>query len=299
MARAPAKHAEPREENLPAVPPQSAGALTVPDWMKADAGTGLEGLDSTDYEIPRLKLLQGLSAEVKERDDTRAGWFFHSAAETCFKEPFRAVPIFIDRRFILWRPLDDGGGILARADDGVHWVPANAEFDVKLDKKDGGQRVKWKTAKTVKESGLAEWGTLNPADTTSSPAATLMLNYVLAFPDHPDIPPAVFTFQRTSIPHGKKLNSKIRVAAARMPIFGMVFQFRAFEDTNRNGQKFFNCQATADGLVEDRKLYAYYSELHTQFRVSGINIKDVDSLQGEEPGGEAPEHRAREGAPEI
>jgi hypothetical protein len=125
-----------------------------------------------------------------------------------------------------------------------------------------------------------------------------MLNYVLAFPEHPDIPPAVFTFQRTSIPNGKKLNSKIRVAAARMPIFGMQFMFRAYEDTNRNGQKFFNCQATADGVVPDRKLYAHYSELYNQFRSTGINIKDVDSLQGEEPGGERPVH-TREGAPEI
>lgn len=302
MARAPAaKPAESREEKeqLPAVTPQHTGALQVPDWMKADAGKGLEGLDSSDYEIPRIKLLQGLSSEVKERDDTRAGWFFHTTAEICFKEPFRAVPLFIDRRFILWRPLDDGGGILARADDGVHWVPANAEFDVKLDKKDGGKRVKWKTARTVKESGLAEWGTHNPEDMTSSPAATFMLNYVLAFPDFPYVPPAVFTFQRTSVRNGRNLNSKILVASSRVPIFGMVFKFNAYEDTNSSGQKFFNCQAVADGLLQDEKLYGDYSTLHEHFRNTGINIKDADSLQGDEPGGEEPAHRVRADAPDY
>jgi hypothetical protein len=299
MARAATKQqAEEPAKNLPANAPAASGLMEVPEWMRADAGAGLEGLSSDDFEIPRLKLLQGLSSEVKERDDTRAGWFFHTAAEVCFKEPFRAVPIFVDRRFILWRPLEDnGGGILARADDGVHWKPANATFDVKLDKKDGGHRVQWKTAPTVKESGLAEWGSHNPKDETSGPAATRMLNYVLAFPDFPDLPPAVFTFQRTSFRNGKELNSKMLVAAGRTAIYGMVFMFNAYKDTNKTGQDFFNCQARADGLVTDKALYERYRELHRQFSETGIQIKDMDSLGGEDAGSESPEDR--KGSPEI
>lgn len=295
--------AEVEPENLPAVAEPEFGelALAAPDWMKTESGKGLENLDNSDFELPRLKLLQGLSKEVQERDDTRAGWFFHTAAEQSFSKPFLAVPIFIDRRYLLWRPLENGGGILARADDGVHWQPANVSFDVKLDKKDGGHRVVWKTAKTVKESGLAEWGTHNPNDPNSAPAATLMINMVLAFPEHPDVPPAVLTFQRTSIRNGKSLASKIRVANSRAAIYGMVIRFAAVDDVNANGQKFFNIQGTMSGFLANRAQYDQYAELNKQFAQTGIAIKDVDSMQHDTPDGEVYESKApnREDRPEI
>lgn len=255
----------------------------LPAHMLKDAGRGVENIGNEDLEIPRLKLIQGTSPELDTYNDLRKGQFFHTAAEHIFGDEFRIVPLYIDKRYILWRPLEDGGGILARADDGVHWNPANREFEVKLDRKDGGHKVKWKTAKTVAESGLAAWGTMNPNDPDSAPAATLMYSFVVAFPDHPELLPAVLTFQRSSIKHGRRFLTKLKTI--RAPIFGCVFKIGAFSDSNASNQEFANINVTGAGFVTDEALYNEYKGLHESFSAKGIQIKDLDSAQ--EEGGDA------------
>lgn len=261
-----------------AAPPLDPATLTnLPAHMRDDADMGKENIRTEDMQIPRLKLMQGLSPELQEYNELRAGQFFHPAAEHIFDEPFRAVVLHMDTRYMLWKPRDMGGGILARADDGVHWSPSSGEFKVKLDKKDGGHEVTWRLAPTVAASGLANWGTMNPVDKDSPPAATLMYNYLLAFPDEPDLMPAVLSFQRTSIKIGRAFNTKIKTV--RTPIFGTVWEFGAVEDTNGSGQTFFNMSVKSAGLVEDADQYAMYRGMHLQFKQTGINIKDIEGLQ--------------------
>ncbi len=176
--------------------------------------------------------------------------------------------------------MQPGGGILARAPDGQNWQPSKGEFTVKLDKKDGGHTVTWKLAPTVQESGLANWGTHNPSDNNSPPAATLMYNFLMAFPDYPDLMPAVLTFQRSSVKHGRKFMTKLMTV--RTPLFGSVFRLQSVEDHNSANQNFFNMQMTGDGLVQDEALYHQYKELNLALSKSGLGIRDIDSLQ-EEP----------------
>lgn len=265
----------------------SYSGAVVPEYMRGDAGLGKENIGREDLETPRLKLIQGLSPELQAYDDLRPGNFFHSASEFIFNEPFIAVPIFMDKRYILWRPRDSGGGILARADDGIHWNPPRGEFTVQLDKKDGGGSVTWRLAPTVEESGLAAWGSMNPADPNSPPAATLMYSFVLAFPEEPDLMPAVLTFQRSGIKMGRRFNTKLKTT--RLPLFGLKFEFRSFMDHNKSGQEFYNVDATSAGLVEDPQLYNQYKELHLSFKEAGLTIKDLEGLQAEEDQGQEAE----------
>ena len=221
----------------------------VPAFMRNDIDDGKQNIGAEDLQIPRLKLIQGLSPELEQYDGLRPGHFFHPAAEYIFDEPFRAVVLFMNKEYILWRPRGDGGGILARATDGVHWSPDHGEFEVTLDKKDGGHKVVWKMAKTVIQSGLANWGTMNPRDKDSAPAATLMYNYLLAFPDNPDLMPAVMTFQRSSIKVGRNFNTKIKTV--RTPLYGSIYEFSSFKDVNKGGDEFHNIAVKGAGLVED------------------------------------------------
>lgn len=283
----------PRKTTVPATPaarPQQevanyGSSASVPAHMRADVGMGKENIGREDIETPRLKLMQGLSPELESYNDLRAGNFFHTSSETIFDEPFRAVPVFMDRRYILWRPRDAGGGILARADDGIHWSPASGNLEVQLDKKDGGAKVVWKLAKTVQQSGLANWGTMDPNDPNSPPAATLMYSYVLAFPDNPDLMPAVLTFQRSSIKMGRRFNTKLKTI--RTPLFGSVFEFRSWQDTNSRGQDFYNVEVRGAGLVEDPGLYETYKAMHMSFKDAGLTIKDLESAQDEDAGDNA------------
>lgn len=269
-----------------ATKPPSKGqdvSAPMPDFMKGDVGRGTENILSEDIDTPRLKLIQALSPELQEFNELRAGNFWHSAAEHIFSEPFRAVAVYYDRRFVLWNPRDSGGGILARADDGVHWSPSDSEFKVKLDKKDGGAQVTWRTAKTVEQSGLANWGSMNPNDPNSSPAATRLLNFLLVFPDFPDLMPAVFSFQRSSIKVGRKFLAKIKTI--RGPLFGMQWTMASFVDTNRAGQDFHNVSIQGAGYLTDAKFYEQYKSLNENFSKTGINIKDVEGLQDEDAEG--------------
>jgi len=282
--------AQPKRPPPPTVVDERTVA-NLPAHMRGDVDMGKENIGQSDLEIPRLKLIQGLSKELQLYDDLKAGNFFHTASETIFDEPFRVVPIFFDRRYILWRPLENGGGILARADDGINWSPAGTEFEVTLDRKDGGHKVKWRTAKTVAESGLANWGTMNPADPNSPPAATLMYNFLLAFPDQPDLLPAVLTFQRSSIKMGRKFMTKLKTV--RQPLFGSVFELSATDDHNSANQGYKNINIVGAGLVEDPDLYQLYKDMHLSFKGSGFNIRDLDTMQddadGNNNGGEQPE----------
>lgn len=280
-----------RQQTAPPLDPATLQSLPV--FMRNDADLGKEAIGQDDIQTPRLKLMQGLSPELQEFNLLRAGHFFHPSSEFIFDAPFKAVVIHMDRRYILWRPRDSGGGILARADDGIHWSPSSGEFAVTLDKKDGGDEVTWKMAPTVTQSGLANWGTMNPNDKNSPPAATLMYNYLLVFPDEPELMPAVLSFQRTSIKAGRNFNTKIKTI--RTPIFGTVWEFGSVEETNARGQKFFNMAVKSAGLVEDKDQYDMYRAMYMQFAKTGIQIKDIEGLQGEEAATE--EGAEAEGSP--
>lgn len=276
---APQRTAAPATRPVAAPPVDPATVANLPAFMRSDAGMGTDAISREDVETPRLKLMQGLSPELQEYNDLKAGHFFHPSSEMIFDEPFRAVVIYMERQYILWRPREDGGGILARAADGVHWSPSQGEFKVKLDRKDGGHEVTWRLAPTVQQSGLANWGTMNPGDNNSPPAATLMFNYLLAFPDYPDLMPAILTFQRTGIRAGRKFNTKLKTV--RTPIFGSVYEFSSFVDKNSIGQEFYNINVKGAGLVEDEGQYNMYKAMHQQFSAKGLNIKDIEGLQDE------------------
>ena len=249
---------------------------SIPEYMRGDAGKGTENIDQSDMEIPRLKLIQALSPELEQYKDLRPGMFFHTAEELVLPGTINVVPVYIARRALLWNPRDNGGGILARADDGKRWEPSNAEFSVKLDRKDGGAAVKWNTKRNVVESGLLNWGSLNPEDKQSPPAGTLMYDYVVMFPDYKDLSPAVFTFQRSSLKAGKKFNQKLGLG--RIPIFGTKWKLSAIEATNRSGQKFFNVSVSGNGFVV-QEIYEKYKELNRSFNEAGYKLSDEESLR--------------------
>ena len=102
----------------------------LPAFVQEQARLG--GLDVGDLEMPRMKLLQASSPELTQFNNAKPGKFWHSLIHESFGSTVRICPTYIDWRFILWRPQEAGGGILARADDAKHWIPANAEFTVKL-----------------------------------------------------------------------------------------------------------------------------------------------------------------------
>ncbi len=254
----------------------SSGALAIPEHMRGMSGMGMENVGAGDVETPRIKLLQGLSPEIKEYDDARPGHFWHHLANIDLGMTLKIVPIYIDQVAILWRPRKSGGGILARTHDMQQWSPDNMKFDVVLDSK---KQVVWNTGNSVAGSRLLEWGSSDPDDPNSPPAGTRMYNIVCAMPDFPDLPPAVVTLQRSAIRVARRWLGGLRLA--RAPIFGLVFNMSAIEDHNSDGENFYNYRFTGTGFLEDPDLFAQYEQYYQAFKEMGLRIRDIDSLQGE------------------
>lgn len=253
----------------------------LPSHLQSYVGKGMEGMGQEDLARPRLKLLQALSPELDTYNKARPGDFLHTSAGEILSGPFLVTPIFVAKRYLLWNPRESGGGILARSDDGVTWSPSNASFEVKLDKKDGGAKVTWQTAPTVKESGLGEWGTMNPTDPNSPPAATKLYDYVFGFPEYPDLEPAVFSFQRSSWKVGRNLNTNIKTAIARRPMFMLAYTIDAVDDQNAHSQDFKNIAATPAGVLGDNDLIELYRQHYDALSTMGLKIADEDSIQEE------------------
>jgi hypothetical protein len=246
----------------------------LPAFMQEHAGLGRFGVG--DVEMPRLKLLQAPSPELTEFNNAKQGEFWHSLINERLGSPVRICPNYIDRRFILWRPREAGGGILARADDGKHWMPADTEFTVKLK---SGHEVKWRTARTVRASGLDRRGSYNPSDPNSPPAATRMYSIVCSFPDRQDLPPAVVILQRAALKVATKLIGKLKVL--RAPSFGVILEMASFKDESPSGE-FYNYAFEIVGPVEDK---AFYGENFAQYRFfieHGLKVKDLEGAQEDE-----------------
>ncbi len=260
-----------RSQFVPTAQENTMDKTQFPALLKDHGGPG--GLGVGDVEVPRLKLLQASSPELAEFNNARQGEFWHSLIDQRLGSTVRICPIYINWCFFLWRPREAGGGILARADDGKHWTPADSEFTVKLK---SGHEVTWRTARTVTASGLNKRGSYDPSDPNSPPAATRMYSIVCSFPDRRDLPPAVVTLQRPANKVATKLIGQLKVL--RAPSFGVILEMASFKDKSPSGE-FYNYAFEIAGPVEDK---AFYGRNFAQYRAlieKGLKVKDLEGAQ--------------------
>lgn len=255
----------------------------IPDFMKeSQPGQGTEGLSQNAMSPPRLKLLQALSPELEEDDTLRPGQFLNSISGISYGEKVMMIPCFLNEAYFLFTPRVPGatGGLLARAIDGVHWSPPNGVFEVIVDKK--GNKATWKTAETVAKSGLAEWGTSDPSDKNSSPAAVHALNCVTLLPEHMEDGPMVLSFVRSALKVGKKFAGNLRMS--RVPSFGRVFELSSLKVEGPSGP-YYEPRVKPAGFVGDVNVYAQAEEVYKLAKSVGVDV-DIGS-EAQEPAKEA------------
>jgi hypothetical protein len=229
----------------------TTGAAQLPAYLqdKAGSASGLQGLEMSDFIVPRIKLIQGTSDEPKTFDNAKVGEFWINVLDEPIGKTFRFIPISNRKRYLLTVPM--GGtpkGILARADDGVNWKPAHGEWDVQLPKRRG--LVKWKIEGdgTVRGSGLAEFGTMDPEDSESNPAAVLFYDYLVYLPDHPEMSPCLLSLSRSAAKRARDLNGKIEMA--KLPMQALMFQVTPSEETGAEGD-YYNYQFQRSGFAPE------------------------------------------------
>lgn len=253
----------------------------LPSYLKEYKGevSGLKSMDSSDIVIPRIKLLQGTSQEVETYDNAKAGIYWHNMADEPIGSEFDFVVVADAKRYLLVAPINDSRGVLARCDDCVHWVPEQGEFQIKL--KNIKNPVTWKLAPTLEESGLHKWGTSNPDDEDSPPAATLFYQYLVVLPDFPHLSPVMLSLTRSQIKAAKRqLNSKIKMQTdAGVPMQALKFKATVVTETGEEGD-YYNYQFRSAGFV-DEKTFNYASDLAGKFKDESFVAADEAGSVGE------------------
>lgn len=194
---------------------ESKSAVAVmgdaPDYLPANVkNLGTEALDRDDVKTPRIVLLQALSPQIRSFPGVAIpGHFWHTGMNISLGNTFNFIPALVGKRVILFRPRDDNdGGILAFSRDAKTWqTGANQKFKVQIKNKE--EPVIWETGKDVESSGLAEWGSMNPDDAHSPPAATLIYEYLCYLVDRPELSPCVLGVSKTGIPIAKNFNTSL------------------------------------------------------------------------------------------
>jgi hypothetical protein len=189
---------------------------SVPDYLKGQSINDSFGLEQSDFKVPLIKLLQPLSPECASMPEAKAGQFWHTGAKKNLGTSFDFIPAHIGKKVILYEPTKSGTGgrILAYSRDSIHWDSgANSEFTVNV--KGAAKPVTWKTGKDVRTSGLLGWGSSNPDDEKSAPAAMLIYSYVCLLVDSAnkdtvinELSPVVFGVYKTGLPSAQDLNTQ-------------------------------------------------------------------------------------------
>ncbi len=204
----------------------------LPDHLKDENATGIKGLDSSDFKLPRIKLLQALSPEVRAYPGIAIpGHFWHTGSNTSLGSDFKFVPATASKRVILWSSRNNGAKLIAFSQDGRNWTSGgNQKHQINV--KGVPNPVTIATGKDVASSRLLEWGSSNPSDPKSSPAATLIYEYLVYLPDYPSLSPCMLGMYRTAIDNAKKLNTSL--LQMRKPIYSVVVDCIA-EELQDNG----------------------------------------------------------------
>lgn len=241
------------KSNVPAV--AGAEQAQLPAYLQGGSfGKQSDNFDSSDVVIPRIKLLQGISPEITQYDTAKVGEFWHSGMDVNLGPKVKFVVADRRKKYLLSAPLEDGQGVLARADDAMTWDRLG-KWSVK--QKGVKQPVTWEiTDLDVAKSGLTKWGTYNPEDEDSGPAATLFYDYLVFLPDHLDLGPAVISLARASIKKAKKgLNDKISLHQTNgRPMQALVFEANSVDESSDSGG-FKNWQFTSAGFNMDEALF--------------------------------------------
>lgn len=238
--------------NVPAVAGKQDENL--PAYLQGQTYQKEDNFDSSDVVIPRIKLLQGISPEITQFDNAKVGEFWHSGMDINLGPSVRFVIADRRKKYLLSAPLEDGQGVLARADDAKTWDKLG-KWQVKI--KGIKQPVTWEiTDLDVAASGLTKFGTSIPDDEDSQPAATMFYDYLVFLPDHLDLGPAIISLARASIKKAKKgLNDKIDLHATnKRPMQALVFEASSVDESSDSGG-FKNWQFKQAGFNMDEDLF--------------------------------------------
>lgn len=225
---------------------------------------GYEDEDQSDIIIPRVKMIQSLSPERKDKTADEGDIINSLTLEKLNGSNF--IPIFKFSNNIDWIPRDEGGGFKCKANDGKRGV--DLEGNMKLCKQ--CKRNEFDNTKQGKDA---------------FPQCTKYMNF-FGFVEGQAIP-IILSFAKTNYGEGKKLFSLCKVTMQNM--FNHKYTFVA-KEMKRNGNEWFNIDITQAGPTtkeERQRALDYYH-----------NFKDLQFKYDEEESSREPNSASDEASEE-
>lgn len=251
-------------------------SLALPDYITGKEPMGLEALSSEDFNIPQLRLLHPINPEVQQYQGSAIpGEYWHTALMKSLGSKIPVVIAVARKRTIVWRPRNDqGGGILAVSNDSVNWDRGgNQEFTIQL--KGVKNPVKWSTGANVKSSGLTNFGSSNPDDEQSAPAAVQYYEYIAYLPssEHSGASPVVMRFHKTGLKTARDMNAYFLLQRQRgIPIYACKLELFIGTRPNPEGGEVFVPRFKPDGFVE-KSVFEKTQQMHKDYANIELNIE--------------------------
>lgn len=235
-------------------------------------------IDPRQRMLPRIKLLQATSPEcVDYPGHAKAGEFWHTTLTESLGSEILGVPIMRRQSYNLWAPRSPGEdrGILARARDYIHWDPPDGVFQVRFPM--NPKTYVWKTARTVKESGLAEFGSSRPDDPDSPPAATLTFEVLWYLPDYETL--ALTLNTRSGVKEARQLFAMVDAKPTNP--YNQRYKIVSVQNRGPGGEAYYGYKYRGDGYC-DAALAAITGPMFEQWKNVAFAAADEEDDGGED-----------------
>ena len=179
-------------------------------FLNSHAGEGFEGLTTSDYAVPFLRILQLLSPQVNKNSPDRIagaepGMFYNTVTEKLYGNKVSVVPLTFQKVWLEWLP--DRGGLVGR----------HEPYSIKVD------RTEFSSWKTEEGNIVSE----------------CLLFYCLIVGHFQD-GPIVFSLSSSGIKHGKNWNTQIMMTllanGKKAPYFSSVWELKIVLNKNQMGE---------------------------------------------------------------
>lgn len=214
---------------------------------------GFEDEEEDDLIIPRIKIVQSLSPERKEKVADEGDIINSLTKEKLNDKVF--IPVYKFTNIIKWKDRADGGGIEAIAKDGKTCIPV-----------DGGAPYAC--------AHLAEFDNSKQGK-DAIPTHTKYMNFFGFFEGEHS--PIVLSFAKTNYAEGKRLFSLAKVTMQNMWNHGYKL---VGKEMSKNGNDWFNINVMPNGATSDEDR-AFARMMYENFRARATDLNFDTSEDGQ------------------
>lgn len=206
---------------------------------------GFEDENEGDMIIPRIKVINALSPECKDRSADEGDILNSLTKDKLNSLVF--IPVFKFNSNILWKPRNEGGGISCHARDGKTGNVSDGTTLIC----NACRKNEFDNTKTGRES---------------FPTCTKYINF-FGFIAGERIP-IILSFSKTNYNEGKKMYSLAKVTMQNMWHYGYTLDSKKLA---KNGNEWYNIVVAAAGASTDEDR-AFGTQLYQSFRTANLDM---------------------------